>query len=74
MLFVALNYSTSLYFVANTYYSTISHSSIQSLPLVLYNEGCLNFWTHPSAPVSKKTAASKVFGNLPVKDLWWSHF
>ena len=41
MFFTVLNYSTSLYFVANIYYSTISLSFIQSLPLVFYNEGCL---------------------------------
>ena len=35
-------------------YFTVSHSSIQSLPLEFWKEGCLNFWTHSSAPVSKK--------------------
>ena len=34
MFFTVLDYSVSLCFVANAYYSTISRSSIQSLPLV----------------------------------------
>ena len=59
MFFTVLDYSVSLCFVANAYYSTISRSSIQSLPLVFKNEGCLDFWMHPSTPVSKKQLLRK---------------
>ena len=55
----------------NTYFSTISHSSILKRPLLLLKKTVRVF--RSSRPlVFRKNSCSKIFGNFPVKHRWWS--